>query len=93
MTTTNQAALVRALETIMAASPVSMEDLIERQLIKLLHEPQVKLALEKLAMKDNTTIEEAARAYLKKIALIADDTTKSSSKIKKLVATIKKPEA
>lgn len=89
-TSNSEEALVKALETVLANT---MEELIERQLLKLLHDPQVKLALEKLAMKNNTSLEEAAKIYLSKVISIADESAKSPVKLKKMVASLKKPEA
>ena len=80
-------AVIAALGKVMASTPISLEELIEKQMSKLLHDPQVRLALEKLAMNDNITIDEAARVYVRKIASLADDFGKSPAKMKKLAAS------
>ncbi len=75
--------LVQALEALMA----NVDDIVERQLQKLLHDPQVRVALEKMSLREGITIEDAARSYMKKLIMSLDDSMKSPSKIKKMVAS------
>lgn len=74
--------VVLALEALMA----SVDDIIERQLQKLLHDPQVRVALEKMSLREGISLEDAARAYLKKMMLSLDESMKSPQKLKKMVA-------